>query len=204
MKNFYIQTIVLLFVVLAGFTSKSNAQFASSNEVYCYQYVKTVEDGVTSYNPNYVKKTKGPEYSGQDEELYFVIFQGNRMAFRKVEDVAKYRSKVLTEPDYFSFNGIKGHMDFDINRNQIDYRYNPAASTSSKYTYREYQFREGKIWSPAENCFVNGTHWNYICFSFSLDKSEMIIWFPENDKGRRYHYKRIDINSIKPNLDFLD
>lgn len=192
MKNFYIQTIVLLFVVLAGFTSKSNAQFASSNEVYCYQYVKTVDDGVTTYNPNYAKKTDGPEYSRCDEELYFVIFQGERMAYRECVDVAKYRSLSVSQPDYFSFNGIKGRMDFDINRNQVDYRYNQSASTSSKYTYQEYAFRS------------NWKGWQNICFSFSLDKSEMIVWSPGSKTGCRFHYKRIDVNSIKPNLDFLD
>lgn len=196
MKNFYIQTIVLLFVVLAGFTSQSNAQFASSNEVYCYQYVKTVEDGVTRNTPNYGIKEEllfgyiPATTRSEDYEFYFVVFQGNRIAFRHIEDVTKYRSIVLTEPDYFSFNGVKGQMDYDINTNQIDYRYNQAASTSSKYTYEKYAFRS--TWKG----------WQGSCYSFSLDKSEMIIWYPSRDI--RIYYKRINPNSLKPNLDFLD
>lgn len=192
MKKTNIYTMVMLACMTLGFALTAKAQFSSSNEVYCYQYVKTVENGVTSYNPNYVKKTKGPEYSGQDEELYFVIFQGNRIAYRQVVDVAKYHSLLLTKPDFLSFNGIKEHLDYDINTNQVDYRYNPAASTSSKYTYQGYAFRS------------NWKGWQGTCFSFSLDKSEMIIWFPESKTGCRYHYKRIDVNSIKPDLDFLD
>lgn len=44
---------VMLACMTLGFALTAKAQFSSSNEVYCYQYVKTVEDGVTSYNPNY-------------------------------------------------------------------------------------------------------------------------------------------------------
>lgn len=193
MKNFYIQTIVLLFVVLAGFTSKTNAQFASSNEVYCYQYLKTVEDGVTSYFPNSEKKTSGGKHYSYDEELYFVIFQGEYMRYFACEDLAKYRSKCLSEPDYYSFANIKRFMDKCIAEpgNGQVYKYNAAASTSSKYSYCLFELNY-RQWNP---------HFLTV-YSFSLDKSELIIWHP--NKGARYYYKRINVNSLKPNLDFLD
>lgn len=176
MKNFYIQTIVLLFVVLAGFTSKSNAQFASSNEVYCYQYVKTVDEGVTSYNPN-----SGAIYhhSYGDTELHFIVFQGNYLLIIGEQKVSQYLSNIAKGIDRYNYNYI---VNWYKQPQTTKSSYQASYSTSSKYTYYNDFFKK--------------------MYSISKDKSEMIIWFLE--KTPRYYYKRIDPESLKPNLDFLD
>lgn len=180
MKKFNIQTIVLLFVALAGFTSKTNAQFASSNEVYCYQYDYSVIDGVKSRDPSQMPHS----------EYYFCIF-GNNWEYGYYTSLEGYRQK----PDMFTFNGIyqdkrkcEAQAPHTVNR-----QYDAANSSSSYYTYH----------CPSRTHWY-GTWSDGRMYSHSKDRSIFIAWDIESKKQERHYYKRVDINSLKPNLDFLD
>ena len=119
MKNFYIQTIVLLFVVLAGFTSKTNAQFASSNEVYCYKYDYSEKDGVKSRDPSRA-------------EYYFCIF-GNNWEYGNYTSLERYRQN----PDRYTFEGLlQNKRSYETQApHTVNRQYDAANSTSSYYTY---------------------------------------------------------------------
>lgn len=44
--------------------------------------------------------------------------------------------------------------------------------------------------------------WQSRCWTFSNDKSELIVWSTSNS-GNRDYYKRISVSDLKPNTDFL-
>lgn len=215
MKNFYIQTIVLLFIASAGFISKSNAQFASSEQVYCYQYVKTVDDGVSS------------KMSGQDE-IYFVNFQRDMMGFTTVKTSKEAGKKIVENSRYYSDKAINdlaenwkkwNYKPFQDNVGKVTIlKYSSSYSTSGKYTYQQYYKAGGSRQEGFKTAIGFGGYpyqapnwvdywtdpvWRSGCYSFSIDKTEMIVWSTDNP-SKRHYYKRIDPNSLKPNLDFLD
>ena len=218
MKNFYIQTIVLLFVVLAGFTSKSNAQFSGGETVYCYQYVKTIDDGVSS------------KMNDQDE-IYFVNFQKDMMGFTTVRTSKEAGKKMVENRSYYNNEAINdlaenwkkwnstpardnyyGQPPYE--KRCIINKYNHSYSTSQKYSYQQYRKYTNErqvgytrnyldIPVPAYAYSWTSPIWYNMVYSFSVDKSEMIVWSTTNP-ARRHYYKKIDPNSLKPNLDFLD
>lgn len=183
MKNFYIQTIVLLFVVLAGFTSKTNAQFASSNEVYCYKFEKTMDNGVATKEISI------------NQQVIFINFYEDLAGNCQIS-IAEAGRKMVAEPNYCNSKAIedarKGSGYF--------WKYDRSLSTSSKVTYRLY--RTTQMFNPYTNSYLP-VGWGSACLSFSNDKTEMIWWFLD-DPNVRHYYKLIDPNSLKPNLDFLD
>lgn len=196
MKNFYIQTIVLLFVVLAGFTSKTNAQFASSSEVYCYQFYKTIDNEVVSKD-----RSSGDKYYDV-AEVVFVFFGGEWAGFSRFESVEEASQKMLSDPSFGKNEAIKDAQNHSVS-SKCCFRYYNAFSTSSKVTYRRWCSAGQYIDPYAIRIYNSPDRWDKICLSFSLDKSEMIWWLAENP-NKRYYFKRINPNSLKPNLDFLD
>ena len=46
-------------------------------------------------------------------------------------------------------------------------------------------------------------NWQTECYSFSRDRSELIIWTTSDSENRDY-YKLVDVESLKPNTDFLE
>lgn len=190
MKNFYIQTIVLLFMVLAGFTSKSNAQFSSSETVYCYQYVKTMENGVM------IKET--PDGPKAHYDVYFVVFQENVIGYKSEKYATTAKSKCISDPNYYkdaALRSIKSNREWNERPNEK--RYNASLTTESKITYTEWNFKS------CPGAFGWKAGWSDYCLSFSRDKSEMIIWYTNNPQ-RRVYYKLVDPNSLKSDFDFLD
>lgn len=201
MKNFYIQTIVLLFVVLAGFTSKSNAQFSNGDEVYFYQYEKTVgADGVVGKDPDITGKIKCIYFhDGRLVELYFNAEEKDILSASLAEDPSVLLN--LLKQRYYCYVNLKVSEYKPLNPNsRWNYRLVPRAykyfqpySTSAKYTYKATSnSSSGEEWSTIDY---------YSYYSFSLDKSELIEW---NESNERSYWKRIAPNSLKPNLDFLD
>ncbi|MBR4919069.1 MAG: hypothetical protein IKZ56_13375 [Bacteroidales bacterium] len=190
MKNFYIQTIVLFFVVLAGFTSKTNAQFASSNELYCYQYEKTIEDGVM------IKET--PDGPKAHYDVLFVVFQDNVVGCKSEKYATTAKSKYASDPNYYknaALSIIKNNREWEERPNEM--RYNASLTTESKITYTEWNFKS------CSGAFGWKAGWSEYCYSFSRDKAEMIIWRTDKPQRRAY-YKLVDPNSLKSDFDFLD
>jgi len=218
MKNYYIQTIVLLFVVLAGFTSKSNAQFSSSETVYCYQYVKTDDNGVSSKVDRF--------------EIIFVNFQKDLMGYTTVRKAKDAGLKLQQDADFYKDKTLE-HLalqwrNWNLSYSQDEiferffrnaskygntmheveaYHYNSSYSSSNKYTYQLCKKRfktNGSYYTHPYELDENTIHFtNGTCYTFSSDRSQLIIWKPQNTNVRHY-YKLIDSNSLKPNLDFLD
>ncbi len=203
MKNFYIQTVVLLFVVLAGFTNKTSAQFSNSDEVYFYLYEKTVgTDGVVTKEPNGLWKGLIRcvyFHDGRLVELLFHADEKNILSAQLAEDPNALLN--LLKQRYYCYVNRKVSEEKPLNPNsQWNYHVIPGAhkyyqpfSTSAKFTYKAtYHTSRGEEWGDSKFNF----------FSFSLDKSELILWSDKHNE--RHYFKRIDPNSLKPNLDFLD
>ena len=83
----------LLFLVMAiCLASGVKAQFYSSESVYCYQYVKTINDGISSK----LNRTM----------FYFVNFQNEMMGYTTASSLKYVRQKLLDNPDYYSDRAI--------------------------------------------------------------------------------------------------
>lgn len=197
MKKSKIYTLVMFAFMTFGFALTAKAQFSSSDKVYCYQYVKTVEDGV-------VKRDDA------DPLVYFVCFYGE-WAGGVWDPSSIVGEKIVSEPDYYNSKAIEDAKSSRINNSPNEIwghhymRYNNSYSTSSKVTYRLW-FDGGydiNSDSGSPKAVRKSAQWLNHCLSFSFDKSEMISWSIENPNIRRY-YKLIDPKSLKPNLDFLD
>lgn len=202
-----------LILLLLGVVTDACAQFSSSETVYCYKYDYTSNDGIKSKNSS--------------TTYYFVNFQNNMMGFATARDLKQIRRQMMEDSSYWedaarnkladNYRGFKeGKVSYysplDMYSGQrvssvSILKYYPNYSTSSKYTYRWYG-REGRMvaggwggvtptpsWDRTE--WYNGT-----CYSFSTDKSEMIIWSTSDSENRDY-YKRINMSDLKPNTDFL-
>ena len=198
---------IFLSLVTAFFlASEVNAQFPSSENVYYYQYVKTVNDGITS-------KLDKPL-------LYVVNFQNNMMGYVVEKNIKQARQRILENPDYYKDRAIEDLAD-SYNRYKSGPPYGTATmgpaqgfvqlikycesySTGSKYTYRLMHANAvnasgGIMYSPT----WGKLNWRSRCWSFSHDRSEMIIWSTDDTENRDY-YKLINASSLKPNTDFLE
>lgn len=184
MKKTNIYTLFLLACMTFGFALTARAQFSSNEEVYCYQYVKTVdENGVISKKSNSIGV-------GMDSEVFFVNFQNNMMGLC-YDRISEARKKLVSDPNFYNNKAINNITE---NKNSWrDYRYNASLSTDAKITYSSYlhYYDSGRRYDG----------WGDLHYSFSRDKSELIVW---KSNGLHTYYKLIDPNSLKPNLDFLD
>lgn len=204
MKNFYIQTIVLFFVVLAGFTSKSNAQFSNSDEVYCYQYVKSVgSEGVEGRESRLVGQIICVYFhDGRFVYLFFDTKDSKTLGLRLAED-SEFLLKMMKQRYYDYINHhvaeskpLNPNSPYNYHEIPFAFKYYQSLSTSSKNTYKSVKFQNSTETWRDPNSHVDNL------WSFSLDKSNLIRW---GEKSNQIHYhKLIDPNSLKPNLDFLD
>ena len=183
------------------------AQFYSSENVYCYQYEYTSNDGIKS------KKST--------TDYYFVNFQNDMMGYVAESDIEFLRRRLVENPTHYE----------DRARNDLAYNYSkwksaptgqptigPATaqavivkycsqySTGSKYTYRcarKYARHSGNPFDVyGQGNYWGKESWGSKCFSFSRDRSEMIIWSTDDPENRQY-YKLVDASKLKPNTDFL-
>lgn len=204
-----ISIICSLFFAFVFFdTSVVKAQFYGSETVYCYKYVKTINDGISS-------KTSNPDY-------IFVNFQKDMMGiYYAGSDLNYINQKLLETPNFFEEKAIEdlannynewknpppyGSVTMGVYRTTVRIiKYNDQFSTGSKYTYR----KQRKIACAdmymfgLPNYYWGDESWESECFSFSLDKQEMIIWSTSDSENREY-YELIDVDDLKPNTDFLD
>lgn len=183
------------------------AQFSSSETVYCYQYDYTINDGIKSRASN--------------ETIIFVNFQNGIMGLIR-EDSIKTISKNLGEDhnyyinktinkiatDYNDWKNRKPVLDGIMYNTQATgiHKYDPQISTSSSYTYRWYykeaQIQWGNAYHPQPYVYWGKPQWSSECYTFSKDRSTLIIW-DTNDPNNRYYYKLVDPDEFKPDLDFL-
>lgn len=175
------------------------AQFSSSQEVYCYQYVKSFNDGITSKE--------------NCTTVYFFNFQKDMMGIGGGYDAKDISKALLENPNRFNEEAINDLGDryrewknaapeggmAAYSKSISIYKYDSKYSTNSKYSYREY--RKTSIWMGGEAW--SEPKWMNNVYSFSIDKSELIKWSTDNP-GKRKYYKRIDPYTLKPKIDFLN
>lgn len=178
--SFGVRTKVSLLSLFAlCFTAEMNAQFYGGEQVYCYQYVKTVNDGVTSKLDDRTM-------------FYFVNFQNDMMGYTTESSLSQVRQRVLEDPDYYKERAIKNLAD-SYNR----YKKSPSGLptmgpfraevtlikycseySSSKNTYRKaqaYACHSGNIWDTyGFDNFWSSLSWREQCYTFSRDRSELI------------------------------
>lgn len=187
--------------MLLGVVAEASAQFSNSETVYCYKYDYTNNDGIKSKN-------------NSSATYYFVNFQNNMMGYITASDIKYIRQKMLESPSYYEdtarnnlasrYSRWKSSPSFYgsmIAPPAIIFRYYDGYSSSSKYTYRE--FRKSVASNiMAQTAWWSDPSWGTSCYSFSTDKSEMIVWSTSDSENRDY-YKRINMSDLKPNTDFL-
>lgn len=193
--------------VLAMFTAGvAHAQFSSSTTCYYYQYVETLDNGIRS------NKNLG---------VRIVNFQNEMMGIR-ADNLSNVKSKLASDPDFYdnearnnlANNWSKWNSQPTITSNATFnfggksnkpgvaiMKYCSSVSTSSKYTYRRYV--KAAVWNyyTGSGYWASPT-WDYHCYSFSTDMSQMIDWDADNPDIRHY-FKRVNKDDLKPNMDFL-
>lgn len=184
------------------------AQFSSSETVYCYQYDYTNNDGIKSRDSS-------------NETVFFVNFQNGIMGFIRegsiktitnnlVEDSDYYFNKTINKiaADYSNWKNRKAVLDGIMINDQLTgiYKFDSQKSTSSSYTYRWYykraQVQNGNAYNPWPSARWGDPQWGPNCYTFSKDRSTMIIWRTD-DVNNRVYYKLVDPDTFKPDLDFL-
>ncbi len=207
-EEFFMKTKILSLLVLlmsVWYGNVAMAQFYSSETVYCYKYVKTVNDGISS--------------KATSECYCFVNFQNDMMGYWYECDVKEIRKKLLESPEYYNEQAIN---DLAENYNSwksspgwtprgqsgiaVIYKYCDKYSSYNKYTYRRYckysRFSHTDVWGNPQGVWGNPS-WEDDCYTFSKDRTELIRW-STSDPENRVYYELVDIESLKPNTDFLD
>ena len=189
-------------------TTVTKAQFYSSERVYVYKYEYTDNDGIKS--------------KSNSDMYYWINFQNDMMGYTCTNSLSSIRKNLLENPEYYQ-NLARNNLAYNYNR----YKSRPAGlpsmgpaqaivtltkycseySTSSKTTYRRATARccntGDFLGDPfGSNNYWSKLNWNTQCYSFSNDKSELIIW-ETSDSDNREYYKRIEESELKPNTDFL-
>ena len=189
----------LLFLALAiCLASGVRAQFSDSEQVYIYEYQYTI-------NSSGVK-------TGEDNpnpQVYLIYFKNgclvgwssSKNEMREKGGISYFEEKVRKKfaEDY---NKFYGSPQSTYGFPPTIFAFDNSLSKGDTYTYRQqkHYLRQagvnfsGIIWQ------WNGTSWESQCYSFSIDKKGMIIWF--TGKDFRHYYKLMDANAYKPNTDF--
>lgn len=189
------------------FCSIAWAQFYSSERVYCYEYVETINDGIKS------KERKGGLYfcNIQNDILGIISETKERVRVKLVDDPDHYNEAARNSVarNYRKWNSSPGHVPTmgPAQASVIIIKYYPQASTSSTYTYREaikYAHSNMNFNAPyAATTYWGKEKWGNHCYSFSSDRRQLIMWSINNPNNRDY-YKLIDPDDLLPNLDFLE
>ena len=173
------------------------AQFKSSQETFCYRYVRTNNDGIISKNSN-------------ADEIVFVTFQKKLMG-KESSSAKTAGQKLVEDPNYYD-NLAKSRIAEWNNPNDklsiFIHKFSSQYSNSSIYSYRGYS--KSKRWQgmPFQYGYPYGYYvwenpsWTNYVYSFKIDRSEMIVW-SISDPDNKDYYTLINPNSLKPNLDFL-
>lgn len=182
----------------------ASAQFSSSSKVYCYEYVETDNDGIRS--------------KARETNYYFFNFQGNMMGYSTANRKQTVKENLLKNEEYYN-EEARNDLARDYNKwdslpndaRSITYIYlfNKQYSSAYKYTYQ--QCCKKSYYIPSNNWMSYGyipqyawgqPEWDNNCYTFSTDKSELIIW-SISDPDKKDYYKLVDIDDLKPNTDFL-
>lgn len=195
MKGF----ISLLLVLITSISAC--AQFSSSETVYCYKYEYTNNDGIKS------KK------SSMSESYYFVNFQNDMMGYTSDNGLKRIRQRMLEDPSYYE-NAAINDLAYNYSKWKTQpsfvgsyfarasiLKYNAEFSTYSKYTYRSL-IKSAQSNIMAQQAWWGEPYWGSGCYTFSTDKSQLIIW-STSDPDNRDYYKRINVSELTPNTDFL-
>ncbi len=199
----------LLLVTAMCLTSIMRAQFSSSDRLYCYEFVESIDNGMKSYSSN---------FGGSASGCYFILFRNGYMGSYSADknevaghvlkgDATEYyhnwvirQNNFLDKPPVYNFGFLSSFT--------YCYRFIKSLSTGSKYTYRQ---AEPQAIADQVGMFgrPEAGHWDTTnfrdcesCYTFNLDRTELIIW-KANNPNKRDYYKLININSLKPNTDFL-
>ena len=188
-------------------TSNLFAQFYSSETVYCYKYKYTNNDGIKS------KKTT--------TNYYWVNFQNEMMGYTSSSDMKRIRQNLVENPSYYEDAARNSLANSYANWKKSPaglptmgpaqatvqiIKYNSQYSTGTKYTYRymrKYARNSGNIWDTyGSSNYWSDPVWLTKCYTFSTNRSEMIIWSTDDPENRDY-YEKIDAEDLQPNVDFL-
>ena len=143
------------------------------------------------------------------------------MGFSIQNDIKFIRRKLLEDSEYFNEKAINS-LASSYNRwksspaglptmgpaaaSATIIKYNPQYSSSSKYTYQSYSkfaLHSGNIYDTyGSQNYWSKPKWGSRCYTFSVDRSEMIVWSTSDPENRDY-YRLIDVNDLMPNTDFL-
>lgn len=198
---------LLLLAITICFASSVKAQFYSSDRVYTYQYDYTDNDGIKSKSGNNI--------------YVWINFQKDMMGYTSETSLTRVREKMVSSPGYYqdaarnnlarSWNEYNtrptGQPTMGPARATVSlFKYCSDFSTGSKTTYRlvrAWACNSGNVydWGGAGN-YWSRLEWQTQCYTFSNDKSELIIWHTSNPDKRDY-YKRIEESDLKPNTSFL-
>lgn len=197
--------IISVLVMAMCLTGVVKAQFSNSSRVFCYEFVETDDNGMKSQ-------------SCEDGRYFFVAFYNGCMGYSRIWSksdvqakvfdgtISRYENEALEDAKTIEKSPSFGYNGWGTNESQTVYKYDREYSPGRKYTYRQntrYVVISGYGWggSPVKNWGV----WNKgnKCFTFSSDKKEMIKWSTSNP-GKREYFKLIDVNSVRPNTDFLN
>lgn len=221
MNNIINRFKVLLTMALLVTAIDSHAQYSSSKPYY---YVYDSSRGSSIYK-------KGFSNNNYDmrREMYVVYFQGDWMVY-EISDVNTVRSRNQTSDNNYTkrlrtsfnnfcdrYNNPPTRNDFALTQNNLPTyetlalvttieacKYEPNRSNSTKITYSEgnkyaynYEispFSMPKYWSGWQSSDLN--------FTFDDNGNTLIIW-DNNTTANALYYKRIDPDSLNPNLNDL-
>lgn len=195
---------LLLLAITICFASSVKAQFYSSDRVYTYQYDYTDDDGI---------KYKKAEDKGEARHYQWVYFQKDMMGKAEALRISYVRDNLRKNPNYYQdkarndlaskYSKYKTGPSSDGSELFMGmYKYCSEYSSGSKTTYRYASARAQRgssIW------LVWGQlGWDTTCYTFSNDKSELIIWDTRHPETRHY-YKQVEESDLCPkaNMDFL-
>lgn len=206
----YLNTIFTILFLL--FSTGAKAQFSSSETVYCYVYDYSDNDGIKSR-------------IGANNEVYFVNFQNGMLGFCSASTLGSVQKMLLESPNYYENQTIKhiANQYSEWKKSPFGmatmgplsaysfvsaYRYNGKNSTSKRYTYqlcRKYARQDINPYTcmPSGSAYWTDPQWESECFSFTIDKNEMIVW-KTTDPGNRTYYRRVSLSSIRPDTSFLN
>ena len=187
----------------------SRVSFTNSEKVYCFMYVKRVNDGITS-------KPSSPIYM-------FVNFQKDMVGFYvESRSIQTIQQNLLENPEYYNQKAIEDLVDsynewdsgprewmasfggtYDFTPRATIYKYQPKYSSSNKRTYQRYSkvAQPNSLWQGYHRGYRGTPTWGNTCYTFSYD-GELIIWETNNVDDKKY-YQMIDPSELQPNMDFL-
>lgn len=200
----------LLLVMAICLASGVKAQFYDSEQVYCYEYQYTMQDGIKSQplTGRYVF------VNFQNDMIGFYVTDKSEVASKGVnyfED--KARNELAKNYRKWKYNPANAMEQADI------YPYDSSNSSGSRYTYRrQTKYSDMSFAWGVMSYFWHDAFWNGDCYTFSSDRNEFVEWYlskplsrfnfnfngvstPTDYTSIRRHYKLIDANKLKPSVD---